>query len=222
MGQQIGITTNPNYKLLGKTVDGMITMGEVDQYNVTSGIKLRVGNVGSPTPHYIQMDKDGDAETKARQGTIVRCPGAFQVKSGDLVGAGIPGVYIESGNGDIVLKSAGRIRIEAEDIDILATGSGNKNGVVNIEGNTVVAARSDRIHVEGKSKTFIFSDGTTELIGNSLVNLYGKSIEMLDSTSGFRGSTGYFPTPWTPREFQQAIAEYTRELKDTNLIGRIL
>ena len=132
MGQQIGITTNPNYKLLGKTVDGMITMGEVDQYNVTSGIKLRVGNVGSPTPHYIQMDKDGDAETKARQGTIVRCPGAFQVKSGDLVGAGIPGVYIDSGNGDIVLKSAGRIRIEAEDIDILATGSGNKNGVVNI------------------------------------------------------------------------------------------
>ena len=210
MGQQIGITTNPNYKLLGKTVDGMITFGEVDQYNVTSGIKLRVGKVGSQTPHYIQMDKDGDVETKGRQGTIVRCPGAFQVKSGDEVGIGVPGVYIDSGNGDLVLASKGRIRIVAEDIDLIATGPGGKNGIVNIEGNTVVAARSDRIHVEGASKTYIFSDGTTEIIGNTLVNLYGKSIELLDSTSGFRGSTGYFPTPWTPREFTQALANLRR------------
>ena len=135
MWQQIGITTNPNYKLLGKTVDGMITFGEVAKDNVISGIKLRVVNVGSPVPHYIQMDKDGDSITKGRQGTIVRCPGAFQVQSGDLVGAGIPGVFIDSGNGDLVLKSAGRIRIEAADIDILATGSGEKNGVINIEGN---------------------------------------------------------------------------------------
>ena len=148
MGQQIGITTNPNYKLLGKTVDGMITMGEVDQYNVTSGIKLRVGNVGSPTPHYIQMDKDGDPITKGRQGTIIECPGAFQVKSGDLVGAGIPGVFIDSGNGDLVLKSAGRIRIEAADIDILATGSGEKNGVINIEGNTAVNVKAKNLLVD--------------------------------------------------------------------------
>ena len=213
MGQQIGITTNPNYKLLGKTVDGMITMGEVDQYNVTSGIKLRVGNVGSPTPHYIQMDKDGDAETKARQGTIVRCPGAFQVKSGDLVGAGIPGVYIDSGNGDIVLKSAGRIRIEAEDIDILATGSGNKNGVVNIEGNTAVNVKAKDVLVDGKNLTKIFSEKTTEIIGNSVLNLYGDAIEMADSTAQFRGSTGYIPTPWTPRELQQALANYKRMVK---------
>ena len=213
MGQQIGVTTNPNYKLLGKTVDGMITMGEVDQYNVTSGIKLRVGNVGSPTPHYIQMDKDGDAETKARQGTIVRCPGAFQVKSGDLVGAGIPGVYIDSGNGDIVLKSAGRIRIEAEDIDILATGSGNKNGVINIEGNTAVNVKAKDVLVDGKNLTKIFSEKTTEIIGNSVLNLYGDAIEMADSTAQFRGSTGYIPTPWTPRELQQALANYKRMVK---------
>ena len=213
MGQQIGITTNPNYKLLGKTVAGMITMGEVDQYNVTSGIKLRVGNVGSPTPHYIQMDKDGDSITKGRQGTIVRCPGAFQVQSGDLVGAGIPGVFIDSGNGNLVLKSAGRIRIEAEDIDILATGSGNKNGVINIEGNTAVNVKAKDVLVDGKNLTKIFSEKTTEIIGNSVLNLYGDAIEMADSTAQFRGSTGYIPTPWTPRELQQALANYKRMVK---------
>ena len=132
MGQQIGITTNPNYKLLGKTVDGMITFGEVAKDNVTSGIKLRVGKVGSPVPHYIQMDKDGDTITKARQGTIVRCPGAFQVHSGDLVGAGIPGVFIDSGNGDLVLTSKGRVRIIAQDIDLIAAGAGEDLSLIHI------------------------------------------------------------------------------------------
>ena len=210
MGQQVGLTTNPNYKLLGKTVDGMITFGEVAKDNVISGVKLRVVNVGSPVPHYIQMDKVGDSITKGRQGTIVRCPGAFQVQSGDLVGAGIPGVFIDSGNGDLVLKSAGRIRIEAEDIDILATGSGEKNGVVNIEGNTAVNVKGKSVLVDGKNLTKIFSDKTVEVIGNSVLNLYGDSIEMLDSTAGFRGSTGFLPTPWTPREFTQAIANLKR------------
>ena len=210
MRQQVGITTNPNYKLLGKTVDGMITFGEVNEDNVTSGIKLRVGNVGEDIPHYIQMDKDGDVETKGRKGTIVRCPGAFQVKSGDKVGPGIPGVYIDSGNGDLVLTSRGRVRIVAQDIDLIAAGPGEKNGVVNIEGNTVVGVRSKEVHVEGKNITKIFSEKSVELIGNGIFNLYGSSIEILDSTANFRGSTGYFPTPWTPREFTQALADLKR------------
>jgi len=33
---------------------------------------------------------------------------------------------------------------------------------------------------------------------------------MLDSTAGFRGSTGFLPSPWTPREFTQAIANLKR------------
>ena len=212
MGQHIGVTTNPNYKLLGKTDDGMITFGEVAKDNVTSGIKLRVGNVGSPVPHYIQMDKDGDTITKARQGTIVRCPGAFQVHSGDLVGAGIPGVFIDSGNGDLVLTSKGRVRILAQDIDLIASGSGEKHGIVQIQGNSGVFVRGKVVHLDGKSLTKIFSDHTVEILGNSVLNMYGKSVEVLDSTAGFRGSTGYIPTPWTPREFTQAIANLRRML----------
>ena len=210
MGQQIGITTNPNYKLLGKTVDGMITFGEVAKDNVTSGIKMRVGNVGSPVPHYIQMDKTGDSITKGRQGTIVRCPGAFQVHSGDLVGAGIPGVFIDSGNGDLVLTSKGRVRIIAQDIDLIAAGAGEDHGIINIEGNSGVFVKSKTIHLDGKSFTKIFSDKTVEIIGASVLNLYGDSIEQLDATAGWRGSTGYIPTPWTPREFTQALANLRR------------
>ena len=49
-----------------------------------------------------------------------------------------------------------------------------------------------------------------EVIGNEDLNLYGDSIEQLDGSSGFKGSTGWLPIPWTPREFQQVIADLAR------------
>ena len=210
MGQQVGIKTNPNFQILTQTADGMITLGEVNGDNTISGIKLRVGNTGSPFPHYIQMDKDGDALQKGRQGTISVCPGAFQVQAGELVGAGIPGVYIDSGNGDLVLKSLGRIRIEAQDIDLIAKGGGEDHGYIQILANSKVFIKGDDVHVDSSNLTKIFSEKTVECIGNNVLNLYGKSIEQLDASAGFKGSTGFLPIPWTPREFRQAIADYAR------------
>ena len=206
----VGIKTNPNYNLLSKTADGMITMGEVNPDNVISGIKLRVGNPGAPVPHYMQMDKDGDSLTKGRQGTIFESPGAFQVSAGEMCGEGIPGVYIDSNNGDLVLRSDGRIRILAEDIDLIASGSGEANGCVQIIGNSKVLISAKDVHVDGSNLTKIFSDKTVEIIGNAVLNLYGDSIEQLDGSAGFKGSTGWLPSPWTPREFQQMIADLKR------------
>ena len=97
-----------------------------------------------------------------------------------------------------------------KDIDLIASGSGEKHGIVQIEGNSGVFVRGKAVHVDGKSLTKIFSDHTVEILGNSVLNMYGKSVEVLDSTAGFRGSTGYIPTPWTPREFTQAIANLRR------------
>jgi hypothetical protein len=68
---------------------------------------------------------------------MLRGGGTFSVKHGDYVGDGIPGVYIDSGNGDLVLKSDGRIRIEAQDVDIIAEGSG-KRGNVQINASTKI------------------------------------------------------------------------------------
>jgi hypothetical protein len=142
----VGIKTNPNYQCVSSTPDGQILLGEVNEDNVTSGITLRVGKTSSPVPHYIQMDKDGDALTKGRKGTICRSPGAFQVKAGDMCGDGIPGVYIDSGNGDLVLRSDGRIRILAENIDLIASGSDEKNGIIQINSNSKVLVGSDDVH----------------------------------------------------------------------------
>ena len=206
----VGIKTNPNYQCVASTADGQILLGEVNEDNVTSGITLRVGKTTSPVPHYIQMDKDGDALTKGRKGTICRSPGAFQVKAGDMCGDGIPGVYIDSGNGDLILRSDGRVRILAENIDLIASGADEANGIVQINANSKVLIGSDDVHIDSGNLTKIFSDKTTEVIGNSILNLFGSSIEQLDATAGFKGSTVFLPAPWTPREMREAINSLRR------------
>ena len=206
----VGIKTNPNYQCVASTADGQILLGEVNEDNVTSGITLRVGKTTSPVPHYIQMDKDGDALTKGRKGTICRSPGAFQVKAGDMCGDGIPGVYIDSGNGDLILRSDGRVRILAENIDLIASGADEANGIVQINANSKVLIGSDDVHIDSGNLTKIFSDKTTEVIGNSILNLFGSSIDQLEATAGFKGSTGFLPAPWTPREMREAINSLRR------------
>jgi hypothetical protein len=201
---------NYDYKRIG-TNDAEITFGEIDQYNVTAGVTMRVGTPASDgVPHYFRMDKDGDSTKKGRRGTIFRCPGAFQVKSGDAVADGIPGVYIDSGNGDLILKSSGRIRIIAENIDLIAQGADSENGVININANEKIIIDSKQsISIQSTASTYIFSEKTVEIVGNSITNIYGGLIEMLDGPTTKKGSRTLIPfLPATPREILQSLKNF--------------
>jgi len=197
-----------NYKAKEiSTGDAKVTFGHVNGDGVISGFKV-VSNTESPVPHYFQMDRTGDTRTKGRGGgTIHRCPGTFQVKAGDAVAAGIPGVFIDSGSGDLVLISSGRIRIAAQDIDIIATGSGGEHGVININANEKIIIDSKQsVLVRSNVDTTIFSEKTTEIIGNSILNMYGGFVEMFDGATSLKGSAGIIPfLPATPREILQAV-----------------
>lgn len=206
----VGIKTNPNYQCIAKSDDAMIALGEVSKDNVIAGLTARVGRPSRAVPHFVRMDKDGDSLTKGRQGTVSVCPGTFGVSAGEIVGEGIPGVFIDSNNGDLVLHSSGRIRLIAEDIDLIAKGSGEANGVIQINANTRVHIVADDVHIDAGNLTKIFSEKTTEVIGMGILNLYGKSIEQLDASASMKGSTGFIPIPWTPRELEQTIANMRR------------
>ena len=212
--QQVGITTNPNYKLVSKTVDGMITMGEVHGDSVTSGIMMRVGNPSPTTPHFMNMDKDGDAGTKGRRGTQFACPGSFQVDAGHSVGPEIPGIMLDAHTGDIIIKTTGRLRIEASDIDIKTQGvkdeEGKEHGIINIESTAAINLNSKNIVSEASNENRVESGNAVHVRGMTTLDIFGGAIEMMDSSAGFKGSTGWVPTPWTPRELQEAILKMKR------------
>jgi len=164
--------------------DGEVKFGHINQDNTLSSFSVRSGK--EPL-HYISMESTGEDHRK--YGTILRSPGSCQILAGDNVGKGIPGVYIDAISGDLVLRAPkGRVRIEGINIDIIASGSDNKNGNVTIESNEKVIIKAQTIDVNSKVSTKIFSEKTVDVIGKAILNIYGGLIDCADGATETNGS----------------------------------
>ena len=166
--------------------DGELKFGHIHQDNTLSAAMIRSG---SESLHYITLDATG--EDFRKNGTICRSKGAFQVKAGDSVKDGNPGVYIDAVNGDLVLRAPnGRVRIEGINVDINAQGTNDEQGVVNIEGSTKVLVKAPVINTNSVVSTRIFSENTVEVIGNAICNIYGGFVDIADGATTRKGSKG--------------------------------
>ena len=194
-------TQNHNYYFLKSTADSIVQMGVVNMDGIISAFKVTAAT-DHPVPHYFQMDKTGSSKTSPRKGgTIFRGPGTFQIKHGTGVQKEIPGVYIDSGNGDMILISQGRIRIIAEDIDLIASGSGGEHGVINVNANEKILAHSKgAINVKAHADFQLHTSKKGRVIGMGGLELFGgnhgpslmSSDEVAITASGTKG----FSIPW--------------------------
>ena len=195
--------TNDHYLCLKDTADAIVRMGVVNVDGVISAFKVTCAT-DHPVPHYFQMDKSGGSKTNPRKGgTIFRGPGPFKIQHGDAVEKDIPGVYIDSGNGDLVLKSQGRIRIEAQDIDLIAHGGGGEHGVININANEKILANSKgSLNISTNVDFHFHTNKTARIIGMGGLKLYGgnngpdliSSDEVAWAAPGSKGYLGLWKT----------------------------
>ena len=194
---------NDHYFCLKDTADAIVRMGVVNVDGVISAFKVTCAtDLG--VPHYFQMDKTGGSKTNPRKGgTIFRGPGPFKIQHGDAVEKDIPGVYIDSGNGDLVLKSQGRIRIEAQDIDLIAHGGGGEHGVININANEKILANSKgSLNISTNVDFHFHTNKTARIIGMGGLKLYGgnngpdliSSDEVAWAAPGSKGYLGLWKT----------------------------
>jgi len=172
------------------THHGEIKFGHIHDDDVQAGVMLRAGvDAGR---HYMSMDSTGSPTRKG--GTINRCPGTYQILSGQDVPEDIPGLYFEAESGDIVIKAPnGRIRIEAINIDMRASGSGGNNGVVVIDANEKVIVKAPSIDIDSKVSTKVFSEKTVEVIGKNILNIYGGLVDCAD------GASSIYPSKPSPK-----------------------
>ena len=136
---------------------------------------------------------------------MLRGGGTFSIRHGDYVGDGIPGVYIDSGNGDLVLRSDGRIRIEAQDVDIIAEGSGKRGNVQINASSKILIDSKQSIALNAVSNINIFSAIALFMEGSSNVAIIGKDIENISGATVIKGSTGIIPGIGTIEELKNAI-----------------
>ena len=153
--------------------DGEIKFGHIHNDNEISAFMVRSG---SDTRHYMSMDATGGEGRKG--GTINRCPGTYQIKCGDDVTSdpedGLPAFYVECVNGDIIFSATrGRIKFQAENIEFLASGADNNNGVITLKSNEKVEIISKNVEVNATSVAKFFSSGTCKVVGNAILDLYG-------------------------------------------------
>lgn len=158
--------------------DGEILMGHIHRDEVMSGVMLRTGPDGQR--HYMSMDIAG-----TREGwTTNVCPGVFQIKCGHDVEDDRPALYIEAVRGDMIFNCQnGRIRMMAENIDMIAQGPDNSSGYITLESNEKIIIKSKHLECDGSSVAKFFSSGTVELIGDGLLNIYGGLVDSADGAT---------------------------------------
>jgi hypothetical protein len=155
--------------------DAEIKFGHIHNDNEISSFSIRSG---ADPRHYMSMDATGNVEQGRKGGTINRCPGTYQIKCGDDVRSGsedgMPAFYVECINGDIIFSATrGRIKFQAENIEFLASGADNKNGVITLKSNEKVEIISKNVEVNATSVAKFFSSGTCKVVGNAILDLYG-------------------------------------------------
>ena len=174
-----------SYKL--GTKDGELRFGSITAGNEIDSVLIR--NTMNYR-HYIEMCRTG--EDFRKDGTILRSPGSCVIRSGDNVGKGIPGVYIESVSGDLILRApSGKVRIEGVDIELTANGYNGKTGNVNISANEkIILDAGQMVDIKAKVNVKITSEKTVDVIGKAVLNIFGGMIDAADGAAISKTSLG--------------------------------
>lgn len=188
------MTKSKNYETKDiHTKDGNLRFGHIHKDNVISSAMIQ----GQGGLEYITIDQTGP-----RKGWITsRCRGRYQVKCGDDIPKGQPAFWLDADSGDIVISTRGRIRMEAENIDIIAYGSGPSNGNVNINGKEAVNIEGKTVNINGNEKMSIFTDGSMQMTAMNILKMYTGDMQSLTAASNLKPPSLPFPSSILNRVF---------------------
>ena len=172
------------------TADGEIVFGKVMDDTETTSVLIN-NRADKNGQHFIAMYKTGDDHLKG--GTILRSMGGLYAKAGDTINSGhdnsdgdgnakapdisenVPAIFLEATTNDIVLNAPqGKVRICAQQIELVATGPDDASGNVIIDGNEAVIINAGQdLKLRGNGSVAIASGQRMDIIAKSILNTYG-------------------------------------------------
>jgi len=173
------MTKSKNYETKDiHTKDGNIRFGHIHKDNVISSALIQ----GQGGLEYIAID-----QTEPRKGWITsRCRGRYQVKCGDNIPKGQPAFWLDAATGDIVISTRGRIRMEAENIDLISYSGNPADGNINIIASESVNIEAKGVNVNGSEKLSIFTDGSMQMTAMNILKMYTGDMQSLTASSNLK------------------------------------
>lgn len=160
------------------TKDGQITFGHIHPDQVKSSFMIQ----GQESLEYITID-----QTSPRKRWITsRCRGRYQVKCGDDIPKDQVGMWFNADRSDILIQTKGRIRMEAENIDLIARGSDDSKGVINIQSNESVNIKTKRYNASASESITLFANGEMQQTALNIMKIYAGSMEKITSMSSLK------------------------------------
>ena len=161
------------------------------------GYLVRTGDDGGR--HYIRMRTNGDVKQGQKGSTNFHSPGSHTINCGqDIRGAksadggkvvNPPAYNLLAQNGDVNIAAPhGTIRLSAQNIELIATGSDGRNGVIKLNSNEKVRIESPDIEVTSSVSTKIVSSNQVNVIGEGIMNVYGGLMDFADGATSLLGS----------------------------------
>ena len=156
---------------------GAISFGKIHKPgDVTSAVLIETAD----GKHSFFMDGDGQ-----RKGwTTSTSPGVFQVECGehpdiedvDEKEALDSLVFICKNGNTLIRNKNGKIRLEATDIEMIATGEGSSKGNIRIDAKETVDIKCKKLNADAKSLIKLSSPGVVELSANACMKIYASII----------------------------------------------
>jgi hypothetical protein len=160
------------------TKDGQLSFGHIHGDQVKSSAMLQ----GQESLEYIVID-----QTEPRKRWITsRCRGRYQVKCGDDIPKDQIGMWFNADRSDILIQTKGRLRLEAENIDLIARGPDASKGVINLISNESVNIETKKFTVNANESISLFTDGEMQQTAINIMKIVAGSVQKMTSTSAVK------------------------------------
>lgn len=167
-----------------RTKDGNIRFGHIHNDQGKSSIMLQ----GQGGLEYISLEQVGE-----REGWIwSRCRGRYQITCGDNIKKDDVAFYLNASGsdgfskGNIEIVTKGTFKVQAENIQLIATGNNNSNGVITLQSNEKIELDSKQINIIAKEAMGLYASDLNTSASN-IMKMTAGSYQKLSNASALKG-----------------------------------
>ena len=119
-------------------------------------------------------------------------------------------------NGDVCIAAPnGTIRLSAQNIELIATGSDGRNGVIKINANEKIRIEAPDVEVTSSVSTKIVSANQVNVVGEGIMNVYGGLMDFADGATSLLGSKNTDKLTAKTGKLSSALEDLMRDLPTT-------